>query len=336
MTLLRNAPFQRPLIRNLAERRAHLVAKWKDFRGRLAVVVAGSSLAVSPEKESDEEAATRIARAENRLILTDYAYHPHKRPIEAAASGRRLIARFLAEQERYGSALRGIARHSGRMGEILYAPTSPLAPYWDNPWFPPFDGAALYGLIAETSPHRYIEIGSGISTRFARRAILDLGLSTQIISIDPHPHNSVEGLCDEIIVSRMEDMSASFWADLSPGDMLFIDNSHRSFQGSDVTVFFSEVLPALPPGILYGIHDIFLPFDYPEEWRERFYSEQYLLLMYLLGGADGDEIVLPINWIATQPELHGLLDPLWQQKGLFGELSTHGGSFWLRRSDSGA
>jgi hypothetical protein len=25
------------------------------------------------------------------------------------------------------------------------------------------------------------------------------------------------------------------------------------------------------------LHDIFLPWDYPEEWRGRYYSEQYLL-----------------------------------------------------------
>ncbi len=35
---------------------------------------------------------------------------------------------------------------------------------------------------------------------------------------------------------------------------------------------------------MYGIHDIFLPNDYPTEWNNRFYSEQYLLMMYLLGG----------------------------------------------------
>ena len=64
---------------------------------------------------------------------------------------------------------------------------------------------------------------------------------------------------------------------LSAGDMVFIDNSHRAFQNSDVTVFFTEVLPALPAGVAYGIHDIFLPDDYPAGWSDRFYNEQYLL-----------------------------------------------------------
>ena len=159
----------------------------------------------------------------------------------------------------------GIARHAEALARIPHSEDGPLRPYWQNDWFPPFDGAALYGLIAERRPHRYVEVGSGISTRFARQAISDLGLSTQIVSIDPHPHNAVAELCDETIVQRMEDMPAAFWAGLAGDDMLFIDNSHRSFPGSDVTVFFSEVMPVLPPGVIYGVHDIFLPRDYPPQ-----------------------------------------------------------------------
>jgi hypothetical protein len=281
--------------------------------------------------DADRAAAIRLAAQQNRLFVTDYAYFPHERPLAGSASGRQLAARFTADIPRISETLRGIARHAERLGRIGRTADSPIEPNWDNPWFPPFDGASLYGILAETAPRRFIEVGSGISTRFARRAIRDLGLATQIISIDPHPHNPLGGLCDETIVARMEDMPASFWAELTPGDMVFIDNSHRSFPGSDVTVFFGEVMPALPQGVVFGIHDIFLPHDYPEAWKERFYSEQYLLMTYLLGGAGRDEILLPVNWASSQPELHGILNPLWQIPGLFDGLTTHGGCFWMRR-----
>jgi hypothetical protein len=112
---------------------------------------------------------------------------------------------------------------------------------------------------------------------------------------------------------------------------LFIDNSHRSFPNSDVTVFFAEVMPALPPGTIWGLHDIFLPWDYPEEWRDRFYSEQYLLMSYLLGGAIGDEIILPVMWTTRQPHLHGILAQLWAREELFRDVGTHGGCFWMQR-----
>jgi predicted O-methyltransferase YrrM len=272
-----------------------------------------------------------LAEREGRLIVTEYPYYPHKRHIEDAAAGRRLTARLRAEEDRYATTLRGIARHIDSLLRIPRAEKDVSSPFWVNDWFPPFDGAALYGLIAERSPRRYIEVGSGISTRFARKAISDLGLQTRIVSIDPHPHTVIDALCDEVLRSRMEEVPREFWEGIGPDDLLFIDNSHRSFPNSDVTVFFVEVMPALRPGTVWGMHDIFLPWDYPEEWSERFYNEQYLLLSYLLGGADGDEIILPVMWAAHQPQLHGILAPLWKREELFQDLETNGSCFWMRR-----
>ncbi len=281
---------------------------------------------------ADNEA--RIARAEGRLIITEYPYYPRKRPMEIAAGGQRLQARFRSEGEQYAATLRGMAKHIDLLTQIPRHEVRAQSPFWANDWFPPFDGAVLFGLIAEQAPRRYFEVVSGISTRFARKAIADLGLSTKIISIDPHPHTTIKEICDEIIVSRMEDMPNQFWADIEPGDMLFVDNSHRSFPNSDVTVFFAEVLPALQPGTIYGVHDICLPWDYPEEWNSRFYNEQYLLLAYLLGGAASDEILVPVMWAARQPELHNIFAPLWARDDLLNGISCHGAGFWMRRGGS--
>ena len=272
-----------------------------------------------------------LAERKGRLIVTEYPCYPHKRRIEDAAAGRRLTARLRAEEDRYATTLRGIARHIDSLLSIPRAEEDVSSPFWVNDWFPPFDGAALYGLIAERSPRRYIEVGSGISTRFARKAISDLGLQTRIVSIDPHPRTAIDALCDEVVRSRMEEVPREFWEGIGPDDLLFIDNSHCSFPNSDVTVFFVEVMPALRPGTIWGMHDIFLPWDYPEEWRDRFYNEQYLLLSYLLGGADGDEIILPGTWAAHRPQLHGILAPLWEREELFRDLETNGSCFWMRR-----
>jgi len=285
-------------------------------------------------KLEEDTATARLAKSQNRLFITDYAYFPSPRAIEKAAGGIQIEAFFRKNEVRMRDTLKAIAQHVRTLKLIPRIASAPLAPCWENPWFPPFDGAALYGLIAVNKPSHYIEVGSGISTRFARQAITDLGLSTKIISIDPHPHNPVDGLCDEIIVERAENMPAEFWNNLKANDIVFIDNSHRCFPGSDVTVFFTEVMPALPPGVIYGIHDIFLPFDYPSAWNERFYSEQYLLMTYLLGGFGSDEILLPVNWLTHQSQLHGILDELWNEKILFDGLMTHGGAFWARRGQT--
>ena len=88
--------------------------------------------------------------------------------------------------------MKGVARHLNSLLRISRDESDSATPFWANDWFPPLDGATLYGLIAERSPRRYIEVGSGISTRFARQAIQDANLPTFIISIDPHPHTAVD------------------------------------------------------------------------------------------------------------------------------------------------
>ncbi len=351
MGLLKNAALSIPSLRRLWQQRNDLLRDVTALRAQNVIlqlhscaletkanVLQAENGALHPVPvpvdhgiPADKLQAISLALRDGRLIVTDYPYYPHERPLTKAAAGQQLTARFTREEQAYGDILTRIAGHIGTLSNIPRDATTKLAPLWDNPWFPPFDGVSLYGLIAETRPGRYIEVGSGISTRFARQAIIDLGLSTRIISIDPHPHNAIDGLCDEVIVARMEDLPASFWATLSPNDMLFVDNSHRSFPASDVTVFFSEVMPALPPGTVYGMHDIFLPNDYPEAWKDRFYSEQYLLMTYLLGGGGQDTIVLPVNWAASQPALYNTMAPLWNRRDLFAGVNTGGGCFWLRR-----
>jgi hypothetical protein len=72
----------------------------------------------------------------------------------------------------------GIAQHVGSLVRIPRAAADFSRPFRANNWFPPFD-------VVERSPRRYIEVGSGMSTRFPRQAISDLNLQTRIVSIDP-------------------------------------------------------------------------------------------------------------------------------------------------------
>ncbi len=55
-----------------------------------------------------------------------------------------------------------------------------------------------------------------------------------------------------------------------------------------------------------------LPFDYPPEWRWRHYSEQYLLAAFLLGDPARYDVELPSAFVQHDPELRGLLRPLWR------------------------
>jgi hypothetical protein len=152
----------------------------------------------------------------------------------------------------------------------------PFSIDWRNPHMPMLDGLTLMW-AADRAKSLLIEVGSGNSTMFAKSALLHSGKDTKIVSIDPQPRAEIDAICDEVIRAPLEDLDVSLFDRLEAGDSLFIDNSHRSFMNSDVTVAMLDVLPRLKPGVLVGIHDIFLPFDYFETWAERGYNEQYLL-----------------------------------------------------------
>jgi hypothetical protein len=132
----------------------------------------------------------------------------------------------------------------------------------------------------------------------------------------------------------LEAADISVFSELSDGDVLFFDGSHRTFMNSDATVFFLEVLPQLEAGVLVGVHDIFLPYDYPHEFADRYYSEQYLLAAHLIAGNPLLEPVLPTFYASRDPELRPLAAALWSDRRL-AALEPHGHCFWLRTRTRG-
>jgi hypothetical protein len=220
---------------------------------------------------------------------------------------------------------------------------SDIEPTFHNELFSGLDAAALYGFLCRLNPRTYLEVGSGNSTRFARRAINDNGLRTKIISVDPAPRVEIDRLCDEIIREPLEDIDLHgvVLEALQAGDILFVDGSHRCFTNSDVTILFLEILSRLAPGVIVHLHDILLPYDYPPVWRRKYYSEQYLLACWLLGGGRHLEIMLPCAFVSSEAELRAVTEPLWDtpemRRVLEHSLQMYHGylgySFWLRATD---
>jgi hypothetical protein len=66
-------------------------------------------------------------------------------------------------------------------------------------------------------------------------------------------------------------------------DILFIESSHVAKIGSDVVYLVTEVIPRLKKGVIIHFHDIFWPFEYPEEWIRdgRAWNENYILKAFL-------------------------------------------------------
>jgi hypothetical protein len=205
----------------------------------------------------------------------------------------------------------------------------PSQPNWANKWIPPLDAVALYSFVAIRQPKLFLEVGSGNSTKFAKRAIKDHRLTTKIVSIDPRPRVEIDSLCDQVVREPVENCKLDIFDRLESGDILYVDNSHRALMNSDATVILLDILPRLKPGVLVHFHDIALPYDYPAEWKDRYYSEQYLLAAYLLARGSRFDILLP-NWFVTiDNELKNILLALWQRPEMR-NVEIQGGSFWIQ------
>lgn len=206
--------------------------------------------------------------------------------------------------------------------------TSNREPAWNNGFLPGLDIVVLYSILRHCQPRTYVEVGSGNSTKVAFKAKSDGELSMKMVSIDPFPRAEIDDLADEVIRMPFENFNWNGWDELSKGDVVFIDNSHRVLPNSDAMVFFMEILPRLKPGVLVHVHDVYWPMDYPQDMCDRFYSEQYLLGAFILANPQRYRPIFPAYYFSQTPSLANSISAIWNHSHLSG-VEQHGGSFWL-------
>jgi predicted O-methyltransferase YrrM len=163
--------------------------------------------------------------------------------------------------------------------------------FYDNEYFGSGSADILYALMQFFKPKRIIEAGSG----FSSAAMLDINDllfdgNIEFTFIEPYPEERLLSLLTEKDKSRhkicpdiAQNISAEFFSALDENDIFFIDSSHVAKTGSDVVYLLTEILPILRKGVIIHIHDIFWPFEYPEEWvlTGRAWSEAYLVKAFL-------------------------------------------------------
>ncbi len=282
--------------------------------------------------EQGDRAAARRSPLQAHVLRID---HPPTAALEpryghGKRSHRGLEQRLAAGVDGYRRRFEELVELADDLAAIPREGVDSAQPCWLNQWLIGLDTATLYGFTRARRPSLYVEVGSGQSTKVVARAVADGGLDTRIVSIDPFPRAEVDALCDVVHRSPLEtvDLDAAFGG-LGPGDIVFFDGSHRVLPNSDCVAFFLDVLPSLPDGVLVGIHDIWLPEDYPPEFVGLWWSEQYALATYLLADAPWLEVVLPCYYASGRPELAAVLDPLWSRPNLAG-VNPRGSAFWLR------
>lgn len=219
----------------------------------------------------------------------------------------RQLAYFRAEIQR-------LRPYFAELDDVPAQPVDDVTPFWNNGYFDGDDARVAYATVRAHRPRRIIEIGGGHSTRFMHRAVRRNGGGTHITSIDPCPRRPIDALCDAVIREPLQRVSPETFDTLERGDILFMDGTHQVFRGTDSVSFYLHVLPRIPRGVRIHIHDITLPVDYPDEFADRYYAEQYLVAALLLGGDDW-RVTVPVAYL--------------NQRGV---LARGGGSFWMERT----
>ena len=148
--------------------------------------------------------------------------------------------------------------------------------YYENWWFGYGDAITLYSVLRHYEPRRVIEVGSGFSSA-AMLDVNDLFLEGKVhfTFVEPHPKGErrlLQLLTQEdqgkhaILRKQVQDIPLEVFQALSANDILFIDSSHVGKVGSDVTYILFRILPKLKAGVIVHFHDIYWPFEYPQEW----------------------------------------------------------------------
>ena len=162
--------------------------------------------------------------------------------------------------------------------------------YYRNPYFSYGDAVVLYSVLRHFRPRRIIEVGSGFSSAvmldtndlfFAGRMALTF--------VEPYPERLLALLTDqdrnrhEVVATVVQEVPLEKFGALKDKDVLFIDSTHVAKAGSDVVHLLTNVLPRLNKGVLVHFHDVFWPFEYPEEWIRggRAFNESYVLKAFL-------------------------------------------------------
>ena len=205
---------------------------------------------------------------------------------------------------------------------------------WIGIPYSPFDTLALFSIIRIYKPKVFLEIGSGTTTCIAHKAIKNNSTNTKIISIDPEPRAEIDSICDQVIRNGLETCDLQIFDQLEEGDILFFDGSHRSFVNSDVTVFFIDVLPRIKPGVIIHIHDITIPWDYPDMFLPWYWNEQYLLHVYLMGNMKRINPLLPTAFVCKDAAFETFFTTPMIGLGKYNEDWKGGGAIWFTHTST--
>ena len=202
--------------------------------------------------------------------------------------------------------------------------------FYDNPMFAYIDGFFLFCFLNKFKPNRIIEIGSGYSSALMIDTFEMNQSKVEMTFIDPYT-DRVDGLLSnsDFLVSKymripVQKVDTDIYSNLKENDILFIDSSHIVKTAGDLNYIFFEILPLLNSGVIIHVHDIFFPFEYPEEWLKLglCYNEAYFLRSFLMNNTNYEILFWNDYVLQNQPDFF---------KNKTAQTKARGGSFWMRK-----
>jgi hypothetical protein len=219
--------------------------------------------------------------------------------------------------------------------DVIPYESSSTTPFWFSPEFlssfPDYDSAVLYSILRHLKPKRYIELGVGYSSivsSYALRRNRQDGFPCEAVYADPEPRLPMEKVITEgrLLQKRVQDIPLEEFTALQPGDVLFIDTSHVLKIQSDVEREILRILPSLTAGVWIHFHDVFTPYDYPEEWVRqpvRLWANEQYALECLFTGGNRYQVEIPLHYLVRDYP-----DPI---RDFYPRGRTRAHSFWLRK-----
>lgn len=206
----------------------------------------------------------------------------------------------------------------------------------EDAWYRYSDSVFLYCMMRRFRPKKIFEIGSGHSSAIMLD-INEMFFENCIINtfIEPYPEERLYKILNEsdrksntVIKEKVQSVKPGKFKELNENDILFIDSTHVSKVGSDVNYLLFEILPVLNPGVLIHFHDVFYPFEMPQDWileKKWFWNEIYLLHAFLMDNRKYEIVAFNTYLQKLQPD--------WFIKEMPECLkgSDETGSIWIRK-----
>ncbi len=276
-------------------------------------------------------ARSLFARIGLQIVVKNfYSPIPDLHSLDAGVWGRRSklagIELDLERQLEYLSELTPYLREFDPSDSVA----GPQEYYSTNPSYGRGDADLMHAMARHHRPRRIVELGSGFTTLVLAAVMREHG-SGELDVYDPYPGIAAPetpGVASFQPIAA-QDVPLSVFEELGAGDFLIVDTTHTVKIGGDVNRIVLDVLPRLAPGVIVHFHDIFLPYEYPREWAERYglyWTEQYLLQAFLTLNP-AYEVVCALHALFREhPE------PI---RDLIPALATGGtpAAFWIRRRE---